>query len=270
MFEGRRGHRLPAGSDLCTTAIASGTLSLNYRLLRTTPARQERFVSSLWRGRRRTFSWTAQESFFVLLRAERRWKLAGCTATAAPALVRPRACVQGNNLRMSPTGTPCGYLCNVDSMEVCRVAQHGSHSHLRGIGHQWHHFMRQMRIHRRMTTCSSTGTAACPAATRDRFRVQRHRGRFELCLHWGRGPAPYDVCAIGVSGSLVGCTPTGNGFSAWTAYSPIGQLRLHANQGNGTTRCARSIPMAVFPFASFHFRCLADGCRHQRQPGLRE
>jgi len=166
--------------------------------------------------------------------------LASCTATGGSGFGAPTGIVfNGNNFAyVADWNNHAVYLCN--------VGLDGSLSGCNSTGSQfsspWQLAINGTTLYATnadptggVTTCSINGDGSLSGCNEGSGSGTSGIAAGSSYVYIAVGINTVDVCAIGVSGSLVGCTPTGSGFSGVDGISLSGSYAYIANQGNGTT-----------------------------------
>jgi len=224
------------------TVIASGTLSLNYRYSDDSGTAKTGSVSIPYAARSPPHLYVGQlrspSLYYCVLNVD--GTLAGCTATGGTGFGAPTGIVfNGNNFAyVADWNNHAVYLCNVGldgSLSGCSST--GSH-----FSSPWQLAINGTTLYATnadptggVTTCSINGDGSLSGCNEGSGSGTSGIAAGSSYVYIGVGVSTVDVCAIGVSGSLVGCTPTGNGFSGVDGISLSGSYAYIANQGNGTT-----------------------------------
>ncbi len=227
------------GLTYAPTVIGSGTLSLNYSYFDDSGTAKTGTVGIPYTARSPPHLYVGQlgssSLYYCVLNAD--GTLASCTATGNGFSAPTGIVFNGNNSAyVADWNNNAVYLCNVGldgSLSSCNST--GSN-----FSSPWQLAINGTTLYATntaggVTTCSISGNGSLSGCYEGSGSGTSGIAAGSSHVYIGVGVNTVDVCAIGVSGSLVGCTPTGSGFSGVDGISLSGSYAYIANQGNGTT-----------------------------------
>jgi len=230
------------GLTYAPTVIGSSTLSLNYSYFDDSGTAKTGTVSIPYTARSPPHLYVGQlgnsSLYYCVLNVD--GTLASCAATGGSVFGAPTGIVfNGNNFAyVADWNKHAVYLCSVGldgSLSGC--ASTGS-----GFSAPWQLAINGTTLYATnadptggVTTCSINGDGSLSACIESLGSGTSGIAAGSSYVYIGAGVNTVDVCAIGVSGSLYGCAPTGTGFSGVDGISLSGSYAYIANQGNGTT-----------------------------------